>query len=412
MDAIEAATSRLTPKKKFHLERQMTVNIEALKEEANGHFKAKDYKSAILGYSEAISLLECDPATVELKSTLLSNRSQCHLYIGDYKNALNDAKESIELNNNQKSIFRLHTALFHLGDFQGSLQALKEAKVVDSDFFQLEQIILDFSRLESDPQLTRVENLMYRILQYKQNQVSVDFSSKLIPFKVKRLRIAALLDNQRLDDANEAIRKELLNDQRNPDTLYFRAMALYLNDSGNDHIIKMLSACLNYDPDHNAAMNFFKFCKKMNKLREDGNLAFKSADYNGALKLYGDFLEADTVGGIIRAKIYSNRAIVYSRMSDNAKVMEDCNSAQSIMDKLLFPKLKPDDLSMEDRQLSQHAKLYSKIYLRRADIYSKEEKYEEALREYESCKILDRENRGNQLLIRNPCCHQANEEKN
>ena len=373
----------------------MTVGVEELKATANGYFKDKDFKNAVQLYSEAISLVENNAESIDLKSTLLSNRSQCFINIGDYKTALDDAKQSIALNGNLKSKFRLHSALFHLGDFHGSLEALKESCPKSTDLNQLELIIQDYLKLENDPQLARIENLMYRILQYKQNQTSVDFSSKLIPFKIRKMRISALLDKNYLDDANEAIRKELLDDQRNPDTLYYRAKALYLNDSGNEHVIKMLGACLQYDPDHSLSKTLFKYCKKMDRLRQAGNDAFKSGQYDEALEHYGSFLETDTLGGIVKAKIYSNRAIVYSRRNENDKVLEDCNTAQDIMDGLLFPKLSKDEISMEDRQMTQHAKLYSKIYLRRADVYSKEEKFEEALREYDCCKTLDQENRGN-----------------
>ena len=377
--------------------KKMAVEIEELKLQANNCFKQKDFKKAIQLYSQAI--LGGDD--VEMKSTLLSNRSQCYINVGDYKKAVEDCKLSITLNGNVKSQYRLHLGLFHLGDFEQSFQVLK---LTGKDSAHLELILEDYSKLLQNPDLQRIENLMYRILQYNKSESSLDFSSRLIPIKIRLMRISALLDRNYLDDANEAIRKELMDDQKNPDTLYYRAKALYLNDSGNDHVIKMLGACLQYDPDHQLSKTLFKYCKRMDRLRQQGNEAFKLGQFDNALEFYGEFIENDTLGGIVLAKIYSNRAIVYSRRNLNDKVLQDCELALNLMDSLLFPKLKKDEISMEDRQMSQHTKLYSKIYLRRADVYSKEEKFEEALREYDNCKILDPENRGLNFN-RNPCCN-------
>jgi tetratricopeptide (TPR) repeat protein len=79
-------------------------------------------------------------------------------------------------------------------------------------------------------------------------------------------------------------------------------------------------------------------------------------------------------------------------------VEKDCNAALQILDELSFPNANGGEISSEDRQQSHFQKLYSKVYLRRADCFTKQEKFQEAVREYEACVTLDPENRGKKKL--------------
>lgn len=202
-----------------------------------------------------------------------------------------------------------------------------------------------------------------------------------------------------LNDPNEAgqvARQILRKDTRNSDAIYIVAKSMYMLASHPiATVTQYLSRALSYDPDNKNARTLFKLIKKLDQLKTAGNDAFKEGKYDAALEAYGDYLSQDPDGAISRAKVLSNRAIVYSRRANYSLVMTDCNEALMLIDRINFPKESANktEISNEDRGSSSNIDLYSKVLLRKADTFTKTERFEEAVREYETCAAIDPSNR-------------------
>lgn len=83
---------------------------------------------------------------------------------------------------------------------------------------------------------------------------------------------------------------------------------------------------------------------------------------------------------MMKVKILSNRANVYSKIGKLTQAVADCTLAYEILEKLAFPGVQA--VSNEDVAASIHVQMFIKLVLRRADCQNKLEQYEEAVRDY------------------------------
>ncbi|XP_014787435.1 tetratricopeptide repeat protein 1 [Octopus bimaculoides] len=102
------------------------------------------------------------------------------------------------------------------------------------------------------------------------------------------------------------------------------------------------------------------------QFKEKGNQEFKAGNFQEAMKLYSKALQMCPLAfPKDRAIMYSNRAAAFMRMQKNKKAIEDSCSALE---------LNPD---------------YLKALLRRAELYEKEDKLEDALQDYKKIVEMD-----------------------
>lgn len=100
------------------------------------------------------------------------------------------------------------------------------------------------------------------------------------------------------------------------------------------------------------------------KLKAEGNDAYNKEKFEEAIRLYSEGIEVCPKSSRKdRAILFSNRSACYAKMDRTDDSIQDCTSA-----------------------LSLHPQ-YLKVYLRRAQLYDKTEKFEEATKDYE--KILE-----------------------
>jgi len=112
-----------------------------IKELGNEKFKAQDYDTAIRKYNKALRYLdeelpsEDDQKLIDAtKVPILSNRSQCYIKQKNYKQAADDARSVLAIdNNNAKARMRLGTALIGMGDDDEGLIELKKAERLMGD---------------------------------------------------------------------------------------------------------------------------------------------------------------------------------------------------------------------------------------------------------------------------------------
>lgn len=92
----------------------------SLKDEGNDYFKEKNYKKAIVFYTEGLKKHCID---IELNAILYTNRAAAHFHLGNMRSALNDATAAKKLKPDHiKAIIRGAQCSMELRNYAGALQ--------------------------------------------------------------------------------------------------------------------------------------------------------------------------------------------------------------------------------------------------------------------------------------------------
>ncbi|KAJ3072001.1 DnaJ sub C member 7 [Podochytrium sp. JEL0797] len=185
------------------------------------------------------------------------------------------------------------------------------------------------------------------------------------------------------------------------EALALRAQILYLNDSHPlVNVIQFLTQALNFDPDCKRARVFLKTIKALEAKKKKGNEAYGKQEWEAAELKYSEWLDLESVGGVVRCKVLSNRAMT----SRHPECISDCKTAITLLTTLSFPSNPtsppPEPTNKDLANTLQHA-LFLKLHLRRADSHLKLEEYTEALRDYQLCSEIDPENREIAAAVQN-----------
>ncbi|NXV80254.1 TTC4 protein, partial [Atlantisia rogersi] len=98
--------------------------------EGNEYFREKDYKKAIIAYTEGLKKQCGDP---ELSAVLHTNRGAAHFYLGNYRSALSDAVQAKKLKpTHLKAIIRGALCHMELKNFSGAIAWCEEGLQIDS----------------------------------------------------------------------------------------------------------------------------------------------------------------------------------------------------------------------------------------------------------------------------------------
>ncbi|XP_073708744.1 tetratricopeptide repeat protein 4 [Garra rufa] len=91
-----------------------------LKDEGNDYFKEKNYKKAVVSYTEG---LKKNCTDIELNAVLYTNRAAAHFHLGNMRSALNDATAAKKLKPDHiKAIIRGAQCSMELRNYAGALQ--------------------------------------------------------------------------------------------------------------------------------------------------------------------------------------------------------------------------------------------------------------------------------------------------
>ncbi|XP_060629542.2 tetratricopeptide repeat protein 4 [Anolis sagrei] len=161
---------------------------KAYKNEGNAYFKEKDYKKAILSYTEGLKKKCSD---VELNTVLHTNRAAAQFHLGNYRSALNDAITARKLMpNHLKAITRGALCHLELKHFSDSMVWCEEGLKIDPK----EKKLLE-TRAKAD-RLKRTEERDFRKakLQEKKEQSQKEALLKAIKDRNIKLSVASSED--------------------------------------------------------------------------------------------------------------------------------------------------------------------------------------------------------------------------
>jgi len=360
---IKRSTS--PPTRKISLQNTSTINTDSLadqkKEEGNQHYLAKNYREALQRYNEAISLCPGCPA-------FYGNRAACHMMLGQFVQALEDARTSVQFDPNfVKGYVRVAKCCVALGELHAARQAINTAMSINKDDsvkFDLEKTSLDFLDKHDANLRVAFEQRDYRKALYHIDQ-ALKIASASQKLKLSRAECLAFLG--RYKEAQEVANDLLRNDSTNIEAIYIRGLCLYYEDN-IDKAFTHFQQVLKLAPDHSKAKEAFKRARQLKTKKDEGNEAFKANKFEDASRLYSEALLVDSDNKISNSKLYFNRATVLAKLKKWTQSVEDCNRC----------------LSLDDT--------YIKAYLRRAKCYMELQKFEEAVRDYERVHKMDRSN--------------------
>jgi len=250
----------------------MAAAAQAAKKEGNKLFTTGKHKEAIAKYTEAINLDGTDV-------TFFSNRSAAYAALEMWDEAAEDGRSCVKVNKNFiKGYFRLAVALRSAGKYKEAVDNIKMGLAVDPGNADLKK------------QSSEMEELM------------------------RKDRVVALV----------AKAKEQMQGGELKDCLATCDRGLAL-DGGNKELTKIKGAV---QPKFEAAeKRRVGSLSKNARDKELGDQAYKSADFEGAIKLYTKCLDATSdKGSEIAVKAYSNRAACYKQLSNFDGTIEDCTA--------------------------------------------------------------------------------------
>ncbi|KAJ3050394.1 hypothetical protein HK097_008639 [Rhizophlyctis rosea] len=152
------------------------------------------------------------------------------------------------------------------------------------------------------------------------------------------------------------------------------------------HIESLLLSALSQSPSHVFTLQTLETLRLLQRLKEQGNyrvniaaIKEKKGDKEGwkkgleeAMEAYEEYLSVDDVGGVARVKVLSNLGIIAGKLNNPTEAKDYFSQAITLM----------QPYTSKDFG-SPYALLLYKLHKRRADAYSREAWYEEALTDYE-----------------------------
>lgn len=340
---------------------------EERKNEGNNLYKIRDYKLALRCYSDAVQLCPNN-------ASYLGNRSACYMMLGNYADALKDARKSISIDENfEKGYIRVAKCCLALGDLIGTEQAIKKFLEIAPNGEA--SVKLEIDALKQLRMLEEKARDCYDKQDYRTCLYHMDNALKLSPVsrKYQLLRAECLALLGRLEEANDIAISIMQCESSNVDAIFVRGLTLYYGDNIDKGIMHFERA-LALDPDHKHAKIWRSKAKSLREKKEKGNELFKNFKFRDALIMYTEALQIDPQNKDTNSKLYYNRALVNTKLGNNAEAIVDCTEALKINE------------------------TYLKALLKRAKCYYDLEKFEECVADYEAALKMEKTHEIKNLL--------------
>lgn len=129
-----------------------------------------------------------------------------------------------------------------------------------------------------------------------------------------------------LGEAQNVAMSLLRNNNQDPDALVLRGRVLYAQGE-NDKAIQHFRQALSCDPDFKDAVRYLRMVQKLERMKQEGNAAFKAGRYQEAIDTYTQALEVDPSNKNTNSKILQNRALCHTRQKSWKLAIADSEKA-------------------------------------------------------------------------------------
>jgi len=329
------------------------------KENGNKAYQQKDYRAAIAHYTLAIELAKLEnegpehghgygaptddiPMVVVVDNTRIAayygNRAAAFTMLLKYQEALDDCDHAIQVDPTfTKAHFRKAKLLTTIGKLDDAKKAysyglihdpnhsnaLKERREVQiiQDRFDLAKRELDASRTTNNKKHARQALA----------QVEIVLASSPSWNEATLIKIDTLSRLNRIEEAYSLSTKLMrLGHSNNNELIFIRAKCLFYQGALDD-AMKHLRMILSGDPDNKEAFQMVKMVRALKKKKEDADTAYKNKDYEQAIQLYANALNACPPENIsYTAKLYFNRAVSHNALRQHTECVTYCSKALAL----------------------------------------------------------------------------------
>ncbi|KAJ7777277.1 hypothetical protein B0H16DRAFT_1302037 [Mycena metata] len=313
-------------------EEDILVRAEKVKEQGNVAFKAKRFGDAVDLYTKAIEMNPAEPS-------FLTNRAAAYMGIKRFRSALDDCQLAATLQSadpSPKTLLRLARCQFALGSTTPALSTLRSVIAIEpknapalqlqSKINLLEGHLKNFQSAKAKKEWAHARLALDKCLQ------GIEGEGGEIPTEWRLWRVELELARGNLEAANAAANDALRLNQNSPDVLTCRGLVLFLSGRLPQSLQHAQSA-LRGDPGHEPAQRLRKRVKDVERLKEEGNAAFKLGRLDEAVGKYGEALERvgeaeeEANGGQIRATLLSNRATALLKLNRHEDALVDTDAS-------------------------------------------------------------------------------------
>ncbi|KAJ7230506.1 hypothetical protein GGX14DRAFT_583593 [Mycena pura] len=317
-------------------EEDILVRAEKIKQQGNEAFKAKKFGEAVDLYTKAIEMNPAEPS-------YLTNRAAAYMGIKRFRAALDDCQHAATLqaaDPSAKTLLRLARCQFALGSTTPSLSTLRTvlslepknapALQLQSKINLLEGHLKNFESAKAKKEWAHARLALDKCLQ------GIEGEGGDIPTEWRLWRVELELARGNLDGANTAANDALRLNPGSPDVLTSRGLVLFLTGK-LPQALQHAQSALRGDPGHEPAQRLRKRVKDVERLKDEGNTAFKVGRLQEAIEKYGEALdrvgvaEEESKGGQIRATLLSNRATALLKLDRHDDAMHDTDASLELV---------------------------------------------------------------------------------
>nr|XP_017510743.1 tetratricopeptide repeat protein 4 isoform X1 [Manis javanica] len=181
----------------FDEDRSPEEQAKTYKDEGNDYFKEKDYKKAVISYTEGLKKKCADPG---LNAVLYTNRAAAQYYLGNFRSALNDVMAARKLKPcHLKAIVRGALCHLELKNFAEAVNWCDEGLQIDAK----EKKLLEM-RSKAD-KLKRTEQRDIRKAKLKEKKEQNQNEALLQAIKARNIRLASEAADKDEDSASEGL---------------------------------------------------------------------------------------------------------------------------------------------------------------------------------------------------------------
>ncbi|EGO22521.1 hypothetical protein SERLADRAFT_440542 [Serpula lacrymans var. lacrymans S7.9] len=304
-----------------------TAQAEKRKEEGNVAFKAKRYGEAIDLYTKAIAHVVPDLNPSE--PAFLTNRAASYMALKRFRLALSDCQQAATLqaeSPSSKTLIRLARCQFALGSSSPALSTLRTVLALEPQ----SQNCKTPARKELGMEWGMARLALDKCLQ------SIDGEGGEIPTEWRLSRVELELARGSWEAANIAANDAYRLEPNSPEVLALRGLVFFLCGK-LPQALQHVQSALRLDPAHEPAQRLRKRVKDVERLKEEGNQAFKSNRLEEAIEKYTETLERignseeEGKGGQIRATLLSNRATTLVKLSRHEDALVDTEESLKLL---------------------------------------------------------------------------------
>ena len=281
-----------------------------------------------IAQADCCEAIEADPTS----ATYRSNRAAAYISANKYVNALEDARAADQRDpDNAKILVRLARIYTALGRPEEAVNVYDKIHPPPSgaDRAQAQAMLQHIQSAQKQLQEGTSGSMVLHAIEQAERGLGSGIDT---PRQWKLMRGQAYLklgnENALGDAANVAMGLLRANNQ-DPDALVLRGRALYAQGE-NDKAIQHFRQAIACDPDYRDAVKYMRLAQKLDRTKEEGNVAFKSGRYQAAVDKYTEALEVDPTNRGTNSKILQNRAVCNTKLKAYSAAIADCDRAISL----------------------------------------------------------------------------------